>query len=144
MPPNFVPIPAGWFLMGSDDGQDNERPIHRVWVDAFSLAATQVTNAEFLLFLEATKNPLPPFLADPHFNQPEQPVAGVSWFDAVKYCEWLAATTGRSYRLPTEAEWERAARGGVEGKPWPWGDAPPGSLPNYSTRWKSGPEPVAR
>lgn len=144
MSPNLVPIPAGWFLMGSDDGQDNERPIHRVWVDAFSLAPTQVTNAEFSFFLEATKNPPPPFLNDPNFNHPEQPAAGVSWFEAQKYCEWLTQSAGKNFRLPTEAEWERAARGGVEGRPWPWGDAPPESLPDYSTRWKSGPERVAR
>ena len=75
---------------------------------------------------------------------PQQPVAGVSWFEATRYCEWLCTQTGRNYRLPTEAEWECAARGGLEQKNFPWGDEPPQSLPDYATRWQTGPEPVAR
>jgi formylglycine-generating enzyme len=142
--PTLVRIPAGWFLMGSDSGQECERPVHRVWLDSFLLAATQVTNAEYGRFLSATGNPLSPFCNDPSFNHPDQPVAGVSWFAAVLYCEWLSAQTGRNYRLPTEAEWERAARGDAEQKKFPWGDAPPESLPDYATRWKTGPELVAR
>jgi sulfatase modifying factor 1 len=142
--PDLVFIPEGWFLMGSDAGQDNERPIHRVWVDAFYLAACQVTNADFDRFVEAIGAQPPPFRSDPNFHHPEQPVVAVSWFEAAKYCQWLSAVTGHDYRLPTEAEWERAARGGVEGKLFPWGDAPPESLPDYTARWKNGPEPVAR
>ena len=79
-----------------------------------------------------------------NFSHPEQPVIAVSWFEAVKFCEWLSTIEGRKYRLPTEAEWERAARGGVESALFPWGDDPPESLPNYRERWKAGPEPVAR
>lgn len=142
--PRMVAIPEGWFLMGSDTGQDNERPIHRVWVDAFQLAAHQVTNAEYAVFLRDQGKLAPPFLGDPAFSHPQQPVVGVSWFDATAYCAWLNKITDRGYRLPTEAEWERAARGGVEGKLFPWGDAPPASLPNYATRWQSGPEPVGQ
>jgi formylglycine-generating enzyme len=140
----LVQIPAAWFLMGSDGGQDCERPIHRVWVDAFFLASTQVTNAAFEHFLRATSAAPPPFWQDPNFNHAQQPVTGVSWFEAVRYCEWLSSQTNRPYRLPTEAEWELAARGGLEQKSFPWGDAPPQSLPNYATRWQTGPEPVAR
>ncbi len=142
--PSLVQIPAAWFLMGSDTGQDCERPIHRVWVDAFLLAATQVTNAEYECFLRATSATAPPFRSDPNFSHPQQPVAGISWFEAVRYREWLAAQSGRPYRLPTEAEWELAARGGLEQKNFPWGDAPPQSLPDYATRWQNGPERVAR
>jgi formylglycine-generating enzyme required for sulfatase activity len=142
--PALVLIPEGWFLMGSDAGQDNERPVHRVWVDAFHLAARQVTNADFDRFIQAYAAQPTPFRNDRNFRHPDQPVAGVSWFEAAKYCEWLSAVTGRDYRLPTEAEWERAARGGVEGKLFPWGDAPPESLPDYAKRWTNGPEPVAR
>jgi len=130
--------------MGSDAAQDNERPIHRVWVDAFHLAAHQVTNREYEYFLRAAAIQAPPLWNDPNFNHPEQPVVAVSWFEAVKYCEWLSAATSRRYRLPTEAEWERAARGNMENKLFPWGDAPPESLPDYGTRWKSAPEPVGR
>lgn len=142
--PTLIRIPEGWFLMGSDKGQDCERPIHRVCTDSFFLAATQVTNAEYDRFLRATGSLPPPFWTDPNFSRPEQPVAGVSWHEAVRYCEWLSLQTGRHYRLPTEAEWEHAARGGLEQKQYPWGDDPPQSLPNYAARWRTGPEPVAR
>jgi formylglycine-generating enzyme required for sulfatase activity len=142
--PTLVRIPEGWFLMGSESGQDCERPIHRVWVDAFLLAATQVTNAEYDRYLRATSTASPPFRQDPNFSHPHQPVAGVSWHEAARYCEWLTQQAGRTYRLPTEAEWERAARGGLEQKVFPWGGDPPQSLPNYATRWPTGPEPVAR
>ena len=142
--PTLVQISAAWFLMGSATGQDCERPVHRVWVDAFLLAATQVTHAEYEHFLWATSTQAPPFWSDPNFNYPQQPVTGVSWFEAARYCEWLSSQTARAYRLPTEAEWELAARGGLEQKEFPWGDAPAQSLPDYATRWQSGPEPVAR
>jgi formylglycine-generating enzyme len=141
--PVVIKIPAGSFLMGSGAGQDCERPIHRVWVDEFFLAATQVTNAEYSRFLSATGAAEPPFWNDGNFNDSRQPVVAVSWFEAMAYCEWLSRASGRTFRLPTEAEWERAARGGVEGKLYPWGDAPPQSLPNYDSRWKTGPERVA-
>jgi sulfatase modifying factor 1 len=142
--PDLVLIPAGWFCMGSEAGQENERPVHRVWIDAFYLAACQVTNAEYGRFLDANAGHAPPLWNDPNFHHPEQPVVAVSWFEAVRYCEWLSGVAARTYRLPTEAEWERAARGGVEGKHFPWGDDPPQSLPDYSQRWKTGPEPVGR
>jgi len=140
----MVRIPEGEFLMGSEFGQDCERPLHRVWVDAFILAATQVTNADYAVFLRATSALPPPFWEDSNFNDPRQPVAGPSWFEASRYCEWLSVETGRAYRLPTEAEWERAARSGAEQRNFPWGDEPPQSLPDYATRWQTGPEPVAR
>jgi len=142
--PKLVEIPADWFLMGSNSGQDVERPVHRVWVDAFGLAATQVTNDEYARFLRATHGEAPPSWHDPNFNHPQQPVVAVSWFDAVAYCDWLSSITGSQYRLPTEAEWEFAARGGTEGKLFPWGDDPPPSRPRYSERWKTGPEPVGQ
>jgi formylglycine-generating enzyme len=144
--PALISIPEGWFLMGCDVGQDNEKPVHRVWVDEFLLAACQVTNAEYARFLHDTGFQPPPFWSDADFSHPQQPVVGVSWHEAVRYCEWLSARTGRSYRLPSEAEWERAARGGRDGELYPWGDAPPPSLPGYADRcqshWKTGPEPV--
>jgi formylglycine-generating enzyme required for sulfatase activity len=130
--------------MGCDSGQDNERPIHRVWVDEFLLAAHQVTNAQYAGFLRATASPSPPLWNDSKFNHPEQPVVAVSWFEAASYCEWLSAITGRTFRLPSEAEWERAARGGAEGELYPWGDAAPHSLPDYDKRWLTGPELVGR
>src|ERR1051325_8262604 len=142
--PALVKIPEGKFRMGSETGQDNERPVHSVFVDSFWLGACQVTNAEYAIFLDATQTSPPPSWSDPNFNHPEQPVVSVSWFEAAKYCEWLSAGTGKHYRLPFEAEWERASRGGVKGKLFPWGDALPHSLPDYALRWKTGPEPVGR
>jgi len=142
--PLLISISAAWFLMGSSSGQDSERPVHRVWVDAFLLAATQVTNAEYERFLASTKSDPPPFWQDSTLNHPQQPVTGVSWFDANRYCQWLASQTGRNFRLPTEAEWERAARGDLEQEDFPWGNEPPQALPDYFTRWQTGPEPVAR
>jgi len=139
--------------MGCEPGldplsQDSERPVHRVWVDEFQLAAHQVTNRDYAHFIEATGLPAAPFAHDPKFNHPLQPVVAVSWHEAVRYCEWLCAATGRKFRLPTEAEWERAARGGHEGELFPWGDTPPPSLPGYAERcatyWKTGPEPVGQ
>lgn len=128
--------------MGSDDGQECERPVHRVWVDDFYLGATQVTNAEYACYLMATGKDCPRFWHDENFNHPQQPVAGVSWFEAEQYCAWLAEESGRAYRLPNEAEWERAARGDREQGTYPWGDAAAESLPNYSERWLDGPEAV--
>jgi sulfatase modifying factor 1 len=142
--PSMVPIPEGWFLMGSDAGQDNERPIHRVCVDAFEFGVYQVTNAQYAHFLAATSHRKPLHWDDANFNHPSQPVVAPSWFDAVAYCDWLSRETQHHYRLPTEAEWERAARGGLEGNLYPWGDDPPESLPNYSQRWKTGPEIVGQ
>jgi len=142
--PALVRIPECWFLMGSERGQECERPIHRVWVDAFLLAATQVTNEEYGRFLRATSAAPPPFWSDPNFNLPDQPVVAVSWHEAIRYCEWLSSRSGRNFRLPTEAEWERASRGGREQMQFPWGDDLPQSLLNYAARWLTGPEPVAR
>ncbi len=142
--PAVVRIPERSFLMGSGSGQDCERPIHRVYIDEFLLAATQVTNAEYARFLTATGAPPTPFAQDANFNHPQQPVTGVSWHEAIEYCAWLTAQSGSTFRLPTEAEWEYAARGGLEQKQFPWGDEPPQSLPNYATRWQTGPERVAQ
>jgi sulfatase modifying factor 1 len=142
--PALVCVPEGYFFKGSEAGQENERPVHRVWVDTFYLAACQITNAEYADFLQATDHASPPCWNDPNLNRAGQPVVAVSWFEAVQYCEWLSANSEKRYRRPTEAEWERAARGGVEGKLFPWGDGEPQSLPDYGSRWKSGPEPVGR
>jgi sulfatase modifying factor 1 len=182
--PALVRIPGGWFFMGCATGQDNEKPVHRVWVDEFLLAPCQVTNSDYGRFLRDTASPPPPFWTDPAFNHPEQPVVGVSWHEAARYCEWLTArmhtdahigtdalvrpaerssaaacsetkssadqnaSAGKTFRLATEAEWECAARGGRDSALFPWGDAPPQSLPDYAARcdayWKSGPEPVGR
>lgn len=145
MTPSLVRIEAGSFLMGSQSrpgmGQDNERPVHRVELDAFAIGRQQVTNAEYDVFVQSTGRAPLPHREEPAFSDPRQPAVAVSWFDAVSYCEWLGGETGRRFRLPTEAEWECAARGGLAGALYPWGDDPPRSRPDYDERWLHGPEP---
>lgn len=138
-------IPAGSFPMGCEQGRDDENPVHSVGIDPFEMAAFQVRNRDFAVFVEATGHPFPPQWTNPVFNHPDQPVVGVSWFEAAEYCQWLSRLTGRRYRLPTEAEWEWAAMGGRAGYLYPWGDDPPGAWPPYLRRWggnMEGPLPV--
>ena len=111
--------------MGSEHGPENEMPLHRVWLDSFAIGRFPVTNREFKIFVDETKAPAPPFWPDPFFANLEQPVVGVSWNDATAYCEWLSQRTGKHFRLPTEAERERAARGTRQRCLYPWGDEPP-------------------
>jgi formylglycine-generating enzyme required for sulfatase activity/serine/threonine protein kinase len=127
-PPNsseMVFIPAGYFTMGSNDGNPNEKPPHRVWVDAYSMDKREVTNREYDEFIKATGHAKSRYADDPRFNAPEQPVIGVSWEDAAAYAKWAGK------RLPTEAEWEKAARGGLEGKKYPWGDGDASGRANF-------------
>ncbi len=132
----MITIPAGAFLMGSNDGPDDERPAHQVNVAAFEIDRLPVTNARFAEFLNAVgthnKNGERLFddddpdarihrtgsrwVADGGFEY--HPVVEVSWPGARDYCAW------RNQRLPTEAEWEKAARG-TDGRKFPWGNAPP-------------------
>jgi formylglycine-generating enzyme required for sulfatase activity len=145
--PACVVVPAGDFQMGCEEGRDDERPVHRVAVDAFEMAIYQVRNRDFAVFMKATGHPAPPSWEQPGFDDPDQPVVSVSWFEAQKYCQWLEGFAGRPYRLPTEAEWERAARGGVEARLYPWGDDLPQTRAEYQERWGGevgGPLPVGR
>ena len=127
----FAAIPAGAFLMGSDTGQDDERPVHRVHVDAFLMATCPVTRGEYAGFLRESGREAPRDWHAAEFAGDDLPVVGVSWNDAVAYCAWLSITLQRSVRLPTEAEWEKAARGGVEGMKYPWGNEIDPSRCNY-------------
>jgi len=136
--PDMAPIPEGPFLMGSEEGQENERPVHRVWLDRFGIGKFPVTNREYGIFVEAAHAPAPPFWTDAIFSGPDRPVVGISWDDATAYCNWLSRLVGRKFRLPTEAEWERAARGGREGCLYPWGDEPPWERPYTGCDPKTG------
>ena len=129
----MVVIPAGEFLMG--EGREQ----HELFLPDYQLGRYPVTNAEYKRFIEADgyqdksfwteagwqevgqKQKEPRFWQDARFNKPNQPAIGLSWYECVAYCRCLSAGTGQLYRLPTEAEWEKGARG-VEGRVYPWGN----------------------
>ena len=126
----MVSIPAGEFTMGSQDGDPDERPAHKVHVDAFSMDVYEVTVGQYAAFLQATGFNSP--LDWQTMNQPahqKRPVANVDWVDAAAYCKWAGK------RLPTEAEWEKAARG-TDGRLYPWGNDSP--TPLHANYGKTG------
>jgi formylglycine-generating enzyme len=141
-PPALIRVPGGRFDMGSDEGRPDESPVHEVEIAPFQLSRTPVTRAQYDAFVRATRPQLPPWWSDPAFDEPDQPVVGVTWDEAAAYASWLCVSAGGTWRLPSEAEWERAARGGLERAPTTWGQAvPDGELPAGDLR---GPWPAGR
>lgn len=112
----MVLIPEGEFDMGCDVGNDDEKPIHKVNLKPYYIDIYEVTNAQYQKFVDETNYKKPTHWSDKTMNAPSQPVVLVTWYDAVEYCKWAGK------RLPTEAEWEKAARGGLVGKLYPWDD----------------------
>lgn len=135
----LILIPSGEFLMGSDSEGDHN-PVHKVFIDSFYIDKYEVTNAQYLEFCEVKDHRLPQFWGKDEFRSgpdyPDHPVIGVSWRDAEAYAEW------RGKRLPTEAEWEYAARGGLESKKYPHGDTLEPSHGNHSKSELGGPVAV--
>jgi formylglycine-generating enzyme required for sulfatase activity len=118
-PEDMVLIPGGEFVMGME-GDVDDNAAHKVEIGSFHIDKHEVTNAEYLEYCKATDARLPEFWGNEGFNSgpdfPNHPVVGVSWQEAKDYAEWCGK------RLPTEAEWECAARGGLIDKPYPNGD----------------------
>jgi formylglycine-generating enzyme required for sulfatase activity len=138
-PPPMVIVETGEFTMGSKESED-EQPIHRVYLDAFMIGKYPVTNEEFKTFmsddgykkkefwtpegwqwLKEENITCPWFWHDRKWNGPNFPVVGVSWYEAAAYAQWLSQKTGDRYGLPSEAQWEKAARGST-GLVYPWGN----------------------
>ena len=143
----MVLIPAGEFQMGADPSEiqarvqqykqygakaswfERETSRHTVYVDAFYMDIYEVTNAQYKKFMDATGHGAPNYWDDSNLDAPNQPVVGVSWHDAVAYAKWAGK------RLPAEVEWEKAARGGLVGEKYPWGDSEPdGTQCNFADK----------
>jgi formylglycine-generating enzyme required for sulfatase activity len=123
--PPVCALPAGPFLMGSDrskdsQAQDNEMPQHTITLESFEIGAYPLTVAEYACCVQATKCPVPHDWNGQQHHL-DRPVVYVTWNSVVAYVQWLAQVTGEGWRLPTEAEWEKAARGS-DGRIFPWGD----------------------
>ncbi len=118
--PEMIWVPSDSFLMGdiSGVGWTNEKPVHEVYVEGFAAGVYPVTFADYDRFAQATGRKKP---YDNGWGRGNRPVINVSWLDAMAYCKWLSLQTGHLYRLPTEAEWEYAARAGTQTDYW-WGD----------------------
>jgi len=137
----FLWIPGGRFQMGSKS-LENTKPVHEVRVSSFWLAETPVTHRQYEIFLRQTGNAEPALWRDPRFSAPDQPLVGVSWNEARVFCQWLARASGLAIDLPTEAQWEYAARG-RESREYPWGDEDPkSSLACFGQDWSKG-QPAA-
>ena len=125
---DFILIPAGDFLMGSDSSRDpqavaDEKPQHKLSVSDFYIMRHPVTNSQYKEFVEDTGHRSPLFWKKGEFpsDKGNHPVVGISYKDAIAFCRWAGEKTGLKLRLPTEAEWEKAARG-PDGRTYPWGD----------------------
>ncbi len=155
--PEMILIPAGEFLVGSDpkkdkDAGDDEQPQRTLYLPDYYLGKTPVTQAQYVAFVQATGHRVPnvdenwaePYNwsgATPPRGKEDHPVVLVSWRDAVAYCRWLAEVTGKSYRLSSEAEWEKGARGS-DGRIYPWGNRWDAKRCNTREGGKGGTTPV--
>jgi len=145
--PETVAIPGGVFMMGNATGTQEEQPVHEVELSPYAIGKYEVTNREWKPFAEATgryhpANPL--FAAGYNYflTKPDSPVVEITWSDAAAFCAWLAKRTGKDYHLPSEAQWEFAARGGLAEQIYPWGNDRREGMANMNHDWSYGTMPV--
>ena len=137
----FRLIPGGWYFVGSPPNETgryaDEAASHKVKLTPFYIGATEITNAQYARFLKATGHRKPLYWEDQNLNGPNQPVVGVTWNDAAAFCQWLTKVTGVAHELPTENQWEAAARGGLVGQPYPWGAQAPDAGGVYRANFRT-------
>jgi formylglycine-generating enzyme required for sulfatase activity len=135
---NMVQLSGGNFVMGEEKGRggEDERPAHMVELSPFFISQTEVTIAQWKKFCDESETYWDQWDKVKNFSpKSDYPICFVSWEDARDFCEWLSEKEGKTYRLPTEAEWEYAARGGLNGKAFPWGDmVPDGTQCNFADK----------
>ena len=146
--PQWSVVTAGSFVMGSDStdilASDSERPQHELSLSTFRMARYPVTNAEWLIFSEERPAATPRFLGDERFGRLDQPVVGITWYDAVDYTRWLSERLGYPVMLPTEAQWEKASRGS-DGRLYPFGNTlPHDGMRAQAADAQDGPWPIGQ
>ncbi len=135
---HWVRIPAGEFLMGDNfnEGADDERPVHPVYLDEYHISKYEITYEQFDKYCQETDGIM---RSDEGWGRGNRPAVMVSWGDASYFCSWLSKKTGKNIRLPTEAQWEKAARG-TDQRRYPWGNAEPNcSFANYCCKDRTDP-----
>ena len=158
--PETVPVPAGYFWMGSQDSDTDaykeEKPYHEVYLDAYRIGKYPVTVAQFRIFVDQTGHQTdrekygdeytwrtPRGKGSDLHGKDQHPVTQISWNDAKAYCDWLNRITNQHWDLPTEAQWERAARD-VDGRKYPWRNAAPDKSRCNISGWFEGTTPVGQ
>jgi formylglycine-generating enzyme required for sulfatase activity len=125
----LIYIPSGEFQMGSDNGKNNEKPLRSVYLDGYWIGKYEVTFDQFDKFCKEQGIIIPD---DEGWGRDKRPVINISWEDAMTYCQWLSQKIGCNFKLPTESQWEKAARG-TDGRTYPWGDSlPSGNKANFA------------
>ncbi len=129
--PDWVYIPSGEFWMGSEMGDTYEKPAHRVYLDEFWISPVPITNIQYEIFIRTTGHPAPRDWVEglSPKGKESHPVVNIAWQDANAYCKWLSDVTQRNVQIPSEAEWEKAARGDKDKREFPWG----GKWEDYKT-----------